>query len=215
MKFGGQSKFAIFVYKFLAFELAGQLILSILPTGWRDWFGTEFLLRGILWLGIYVLLLGSFIQIFRDFKLYRFSVFLPFVLLVVRVICIPLIFQFGLTLKFFVAENMYQEVANLIENSSIKTKKPQEGITLNFPDISEKYWYIGGGKLSRIQLLPDGKRNLIFFVEPSFDHECGFLYSSDNSYPTKILSFDQGEIDHFLEFKNITKNWFYGCVYFD
>lgn len=213
MKCNGHSKFAVFVYQFLAFELVGQLILSLLPTDWQNWFISEFVLRGILWLSLFALLIRSFVQISRNFRTRKFLVLIPFLILAARVICIPMVFQFGQTAKFFLAQKMYEEVVHLVENDSIQVTETSESEIYNYAIAPSSYWYIGGGKGKHIQIIERGKRNLILFEVPSFDGYCGFLYSSNGTYTQKILSYQPHELDRFLKFQPISKNWFYGCVF--
>jgi hypothetical protein len=205
MKLNDPSKFAVFVYRFLAFELAGQLILSLLPTGWRDWFTTEFVLRAFLLLGLVGVMLWYLLQISREFKPRVFRSLIPFWIFAVRIVCIPLVLQLSANVKFVIAQKMYNEVVDLAEHDSLKKGKFESILIL-----PSKYWYIGGGQEYGIQKMKSDDQDLLFFNEFGFlDRKCGYLYSSNDAYPPMVWKMDASSS---LDFQRISKNWFYGCI---
>lgn len=205
------SKSAIFTYGYLFLAFVCICVFALLPTGGRDP-GVEFCLYGLLFLGLVVLIPWSFIQIFREYKTRGFASGIPFFAVAVSVLFLPQIYEIPQTLKFFVAQNMYQEVADLAVQGRLKN--------LNHPDSSfddviatSRYWYIGGGKPERIRLVWFSDPTLMFFKESSFLFGTyGFLYSSDDTYPERLWRGRLQEIRLDLQFTKIAKNWFYGSI---
>jgi hypothetical protein len=180
------SKFAIFTYGYLLLAFACICVFALLPTGGRD-FGVEFCVYGLLFFG----------------------------LVMVSVLFLPQIYELPQTLKFFVAQNMYQEVVNLVVQGRLKNlHQPDSG----FDDViaPSRYWYIGGGKAERISLFWSINPTLMFFEESSFLFgSYGFLYSSDGTYPERLWRGRLQEIRLDFRFRKIAKNWFYGYILYD
>ena len=201
MKLKDNSKFAIFVYRFLAFELAGQLILSLLPTGLQVGIYAEFLLRWILFYGLIGVILWYLSQIIREFKARGFLSLIPLFVFAVRIICLPLLFGYFGNVKFLVVKKMYKEVTYLTEQGFLKENKPNGDFGL----ASLGVWYIGGQRYS-IETIKSNDQDLIFFNETGILwSECGYLHSSDDTYPQTTGAIALG-------FNRISKNWFYGCL---
>jgi hypothetical protein len=204
------SQFAIFTYGYLLIAFVCICVFALLPTGGRDP-GVEFCLYGLLFLGLVVLIPWSFVQIFREYKTRGFASGIPFFVVAVFALFLPQIYEISQMLKYFVAQNMYQEVAALAARGSLKNlHQPDSG----FDDVIAplKYWYIGGGKAKRISLFWSSDPTLMFFEESSFLFGVyGFLYSSDGTYPDRLWR-DGGRNLLDLRFQKITKNWFYGYI---
>jgi hypothetical protein len=204
------SKFAIFTYGYLLIAFVCICVFALLPTGGRD-SGVEFWVNGLLFLGLVILIPWSFVRIFREYKTRGFVAGIPFFVVVVSVLFLPQIYELPQMLKFFLAQNLYQEVADLAVQGRLKDIHPPDS---GLYDViaPEKYWYIGGGKAERISLFWSRDPTLMFFDESSFLFGVyGFLYSSDGTYQERIM-LDGGRTRLDLRFKKITKNWFYGSI---
>jgi hypothetical protein len=205
------SKFAIFTYGYLLVAFLCICVFALLPTGGRDP-GVEFCVYGLLFLGLVILIPWSFVQSFREFKTRGFASGIPFFMVGVSVLFLPQIYELPQTLKFFVAQNMYQEVADLAIQGRLKDAHPADS---GFDDVivTSRYWYIGGGKPERINLVLFSDPKLMFFKESSsLFGSYGFLYSSDNTYPERFWRGRLQEIRLDLQFKQIAKNWSYGSI---
>jgi hypothetical protein len=208
------SKFAIFTYGYLLLAFACICVFALLPTGGRD-FGVEFCVYGLLFLGLVILIPWSFVQSFREFKTRGFASGIPFFMVGVSILFLPQIYELPQTLKFFVAQNTYQELADLAIQGRLKDVHPPDS---GFDDVIVplKYWYIGGGKAERISLFWSSDPTLMFFEESSFLFgSYGFLYSSDSTYPERLWRGRLQEIRLDFQFQKIAKNWFYGYILYD
>ncbi len=214
MNLKNQSKFALFVYKFLTFELVGQLLLSLLPSNWRDGFYTEFFLRGFLFVSLFGVTLWSFLRIFWDFKSQGFFSFIPLALLVLRIVFIPTISQLTQSSKFYIAQKMYSEVITDAEKSMSKQKNKNFYVKL-----PSKYWYISDGIKERVEFSSYNNQKIVFFEEfiPSgFPLDlnltsCGFMYAS---MPVNWEELKEIGVGDAFDFWRVSEKWFFGCRVF-
>ncbi len=208
------SKFAIFTYWYLLIAFICICVFALLPTGGRD-SGVELVVYGLLFLGLIILIPWSFARIFQEFKTRGFASGVPFFAVMVSVFFLPQIYEIPQTWKFFAAQNMYQEVADLVVQGRLKNQhQPDSGLDDIIAPL--KYWYIGGGKAERISLFWSSNPTLMFFEESSFLFgSYGFLYSSEGPYPEWLRRGRLQEIRLDFRFQKIAKNWFYGYILYD